>query len=57
MNLIPNWQEQDLTCHFCGTKKSVKYWVRAAVGNGWVPSRIDNVPCCNKCAITRPVLR
>ena len=25
MELIPNWQTQDLTCEFCGTKKSVKY--------------------------------
>lgn len=52
MKLIPNWQEQDLTCHFCGTKKSVKYQVRAAIGNGFVPSRIDKVPCCNMCALT-----
>jgi hypothetical protein len=53
MKLIPNWQNQDLTCHFCGTKRSVKYTVRVAIGNGWVPSRIDSVPCCNKCALTR----
>ena len=53
MKLIPNWQDQNLTCHFCGSTRSVKYYVRTAMGNGWTPSRIDKVPCCNKCALTR----
>lgn len=53
MRLIPNWQEHDLTCVFCGTKKSVKYMVPVMI--------IDTIPsgekttrevcACNKCAL------
>ena len=53
MKLIPNWQEKDLTCHFCGTKKSVKYKTKLII--------IDTLPLadeterevcvCNKCAL------
>ena len=53
MKLIPNWQEQDLTCGFCGSKKSVKYMVPVII--------IDTIPigekaeqercACNRCAI------
>ncbi len=53
MKLIPNWQEQDLTCAFCGSKKSVKYKTTAII--------IDSIPygeksekevcVCNKCAL------
>ena len=43
LDLIPNWWEKNLTCHFCGSDKSVKYTWRS---NGAV------VPCCNKCALT-----
>ena len=41
--LIPNWREKNLTCHFCGSDKSVKYAWRS---NGAV------ISCCNKCALT-----
>lgn len=53
MRLIPNWQEHDLTCGFCGSKKSVKYMVPVMI--------IDTIPsgenttrevcACNKCAL------
>ena len=53
MKLIPNWQERDLTCGFCGTKKSVKYMVPVMI--------IDTIPsgekttrevcACNSCAL------
>ena len=55
MKLIPNWQKQNLTCHFCGSKKSVKYTVRVAAGNASIPGRLDPVPCCNLCALKREV--
>ena len=53
MKLIPNWQKHDLTCGFCGSKKSVKYMVPVMI--------IDTIPygekttreicACNKCAL------
>ena len=43
LDLIPNWREKNLTCHICGSEKSVKYTWRS---NGMV------FPCCNKCALT-----
>lgn len=53
MKLIPNWQDLDLTCGFCGSKKSVKYLVPVMI--------IDTIPsgekttrevcACNKCAL------
>ena len=36
MKVIPNWQKHDLTCGFCGTKKSVKYMVPVMI--------IDTIP-------------
>lgn len=38
--LIPGWQDKNLTCIYCGTKRSVKY---AVISSG------ASVPCCNKC--------
>lgn len=53
MKLIPNWQEQDLTCAFCGTKKSVKYMVPDmtidTIPSGEKTTR--EVCACNKCAL------
>ena len=53
MKLIPNWQEHDLTCGFCGSKKSVKYMVPVII--------IDSIPygeettrevcACNRCVL------
>ena len=61
MKLIPNWQEHDLTCAFCGSKKSVKYMVPVII--------IDSIPygekitrevcACNRCALlfSKPEVR
>ena len=58
MKLISNWQDQNLTCWVCGTKKSVKYSMPVMI--------IDSLPfgdktetevcVCNKCA-TLPILQ
>lgn len=53
MRLIPNWQDQDLTCRFCGTKKSVKYLVPVMIIDT-IPSEektTREVCACNKCAL------
>jgi hypothetical protein len=39
MKFIPNWQNEILTCHFCGEKRSVKYTVEL---------NEKEVACCNK---------
>ena len=53
MKLITNWQEQDLTCGFCGSKKSVKYMVPViiidAIPSGEKTAR--EVCACNRCAL------
>ncbi len=49
MKLIPNWQEQDLTCAFCGTKKSVKYELELHDFESDVPKIVC---ACNRCALT-----
>ena len=42
MKLIPNWQNKNLKCHYCGTTKSVKYAV----------SNYGAVVCaCNRCVL------
>ena len=54
MKLIPNWQEQDLTCTFCGTKKSVKYKTRVMIIDSLpaFDSKSEREVCaCNKCAL------
>lgn len=48
MKLIPNWRNENLICPFCGSNKSVKYFVTLAIGEKDV-----DVPCCNKCALER----
>ncbi len=53
---IENWQQKNLTCHFCGEKRSVKYYTKVATGTGFTPSRLEKVPCCNKCALTLKVI-
>ena len=42
INLITDWQNKDLKCHYCGTTKSVKYAVSL---NG------STVCACNKCVL------
>lgn len=46
MRIIPNWQEKNLRCHFCGETRSVKYMIEGFDGYGEIC-----VPCCNKCAL------
>ncbi len=50
MELIPNWQEQDLTCGFCGSKKSVKYELEIHSFNSDIPKKVC---ACNVCALTQ----
>jgi transcription elongation factor Elf1 len=51
MKLIPNWQDQDLTCHFCGTKKSVKYKMNVIIIDT-LPTETEREVCtCNRCAL------
>jgi hypothetical protein len=53
MKLIPNWQDLDLTCVFCGTKKSVKYKVPVMIIDP-IPSGENTtreVCACNKCVM------
>ena len=53
MELIPNWQEQDLTCEFCGTNKSVKYKATMTIVDSITLEKIleKEVCACNKCAL------
>lgn len=52
MKLIPNWQEQDLTCAFCGAKKSVKYKVPVVIIDTLpIEEQTNEVCACNKCAL------
>ena len=53
MKLIPNWQEQDLTCGFCGSKKSVKYKTTMTIVDSitWEKILEKEVYACNKCAL------
>ena len=52
MELIPNWQNKDLTCAFCGTKKSVKYKIPVVIIDTIPVEEQPNKVCaCNKCAL------
>lgn len=51
MKLIPNWQDQNLTCHFCGTDKSVKYKTKLLILDT-LPTETEREVCtCNRCAL------
>ena len=50
MKLIPDWQNKNLTCHFCGETRSVKYELEIHDFESDTPK----VVCvCNKCALAR----
>ena len=52
MELIPNWQVQDLTCTFCDSKKSVKYRIPVVIIDTLPAKEQTNKVCtCNKCAL------
>lgn len=50
MKLIPNWQKENLVCHFCGETRSVKYQLEIHDFESDIPK---TVCACNKCALTR----
>lgn len=52
IELIPDWQNKNLTCHFCGEKRSVKYKTKVVVIDT-LPDKEDKkeVCVCNKCAL------
>ena len=50
MKIIPNWQEQDLSCHFCGKTRSVKYELEIHSFESDVPKKVC---VCNMCALTQ----
>ena len=54
MKLIPNWQDQNLTCHFCGTKKSVKYKMNVIVTDPISAETKREVCTCNRCVLLFP---
>ena len=54
MKLIPNWQDQNLTCHFCGTKKSVKYKMNVIVTDPISAETEREVCTCNRCVLLFP---
>ena len=53
LTIIPNWNKENLKCHFCGETRSVKYKTKILI--------IDTIPnneetekevcICNKCAL------
>ena len=54
MKLIPNWQEKELTCFVCGTKKSVKYSMPVMVIDSLpiLNEQVETEVCvCSKCSL------
>lgn len=55
MKLIPNWQDLDLTCGFCGSKKSVKYRVPVVIIDSLSFATEEKTEqkryACNRCAL------
>ena len=49
MNIIPNWKERNLRCHFGGETRSVKYEIE--VFDPVIDSKPNNVCICNMCAL------
>ena len=49
MELIPNWQDKDYGCYFCGETRSVKYMLE--IINPVDSDKPIKVPVCNKCAL------
>lgn len=47
MNLISDWANKNLQCHFCGETRSVKYEVITHVKN----EGLKTVCACNKCVL------
>lgn len=49
INLIPDWKNKALRCHFCGATESVKYEIM--VYDPVVDSKETKVCICNRCAL------
>ena len=52
MKLIPNWQNQNLICHFCGTNKNVKYKLNVITINTPLMRTEREVCACDNCVPT-----
>lgn len=49
MKIIENWWDKQLTCHFCGETRSVKYTTKIFVPV--IDDKPTEVYVCNKCAL------
>ena len=49
MKYIPNWQNKNLRCHFCGETRSVKY--ETEVLDPVISDKPTMVCVCDKCAL------
>ena len=54
MNLIPNWRDKNLRCHFCGNTQSVKY--EKEIYDPVIDTKPTKVCVCNICAVKYPVV-
>ena len=52
MKLIPNWQDQNLICHFCSTNKNVKYKLNVITINTPLTKIEKEVCACDNCVPT-----
>lgn len=52
-NIISDWQNKNLRCHFCGETRSVKYKTKILIIDT-IPNEqnIEEVNVCNKCALS-----
>lgn len=48
-NLIPNWHEKNLRCHFCSETRSVKYTMN--VYDPVISNKVTAICVCNKCVL------
>ena len=53
MKIIPDWQNKQLRCYFCGETRSVKYTVE--VKSTVYKDKAQRVCACNKCALIHSV--
>ena len=49
MNIIPDWRNKKLRCHFCDETRSVKYMMK--IVDPVVDDKPTEVCVCNKCAL------
>jgi hypothetical protein len=53
MELIPDWRNKNLKCHFCEETRSVKYKTKVLIIDSFrVNEEVEKEVCiCNKCAL------